>query len=108
MHLCEGGFVRSPDGKTIALLLRENSRHHNSQIMFSEDEGKTWTPPKNCRQPCAETATRFFPCLMEGCWFNSGMLPDQEERAGRQPDGRRLGSMDRPVGRPEKRHERLI
>ena len=46
MHLCEGGFVRSPDGKTIALLLRENSRHHNSQIMFSEDEGKTWTPPK--------------------------------------------------------------
>ena len=46
MHLCEGGFVRSPDGKTIALLLRENSRHHNSQIMFSGDEGKTWTPPK--------------------------------------------------------------
>ena len=45
MNLCEGGFVRSPEGKTIALLLRENSRHHNSQIMFSGDEGNTWTPP---------------------------------------------------------------
>lgn len=47
MHLCEGGFVRSPDGKTIALLLRENSRNNNSQVMFSQDEGKTWTEPRN-------------------------------------------------------------
>lgn len=44
-HLCEGGFVRSPDGSEIALLLRENSRHFNSQIMFSADEGKTWSQP---------------------------------------------------------------
>lgn len=46
MHLCEGGFVRSPDGKTIAILLRENSKKNNSQIMFSTDGGKTWTAPK--------------------------------------------------------------
>ncbi len=46
LHLCEGGFVRSPDGKEIALLLRENSRNNNSQIMFTRDEGKTWTTPK--------------------------------------------------------------
>ncbi|MDE0960798.1 MAG: sialidase family protein, partial [Planctomycetota bacterium] len=26
VHLCEPGFIRSPDGKTIALLMRENSR----------------------------------------------------------------------------------
>lgn len=45
LHLCEGGLVRSPNGKEIALLLRENSRHHNAQIMFSSDEGETWTSP---------------------------------------------------------------
>lgn len=47
MHLCEGGFVRSPDGKTIAMLLRENSRNHNSQVIYSTDEGKTWSKPSN-------------------------------------------------------------
>ncbi len=46
LHLCEGGFVRSPDGKEIALLLRENTRNNNSQVMFSRDEGKTWTAPR--------------------------------------------------------------
>lgn len=46
LHLCEAGLVRSPDGSTIGMLLRENSRYNNSQIMFSKDEGKTWTDPK--------------------------------------------------------------
>jgi hypothetical protein len=46
MHLCEPGIVRSPDGKTLAVLLRENSRKYNSQIIFSHDEGKTWTKPR--------------------------------------------------------------
>jgi hypothetical protein len=46
MHLCEPGVVRSPDGKTLAILLRENSRKFNSQIMFSSDEGKTWSLPR--------------------------------------------------------------
>lgn len=46
LHLCEAGIVRSPDGKSIALLLRENSRNHGSQIMISQDEGKTWSAPK--------------------------------------------------------------
>ena len=44
-HLCEPGFVRSPDGGTIALLLRENSRRANSQVIFSRDEGGTWSAP---------------------------------------------------------------
>lgn len=44
--LCEAGIVKSPDGKTLALLLRENNRLSNSQIMFSQDEGKTWSEPK--------------------------------------------------------------
>ena len=46
IQVCEPGVVRSPDGKTIAVLLRENSRKYNSQIIFSQDEGKTWTQPR--------------------------------------------------------------
>lgn len=46
-HICEPGLVRSPDGKQLAVLLRENSRRHNSQIIFSNDEGTTWTTIRN-------------------------------------------------------------
>jgi hypothetical protein len=45
-HLCEPGAVRSPDGKQIAVLLRENSRKMNSFVTFSDDEGKTWSAPR--------------------------------------------------------------
>lgn len=45
-HLCEPGAVRSPDGAEIAVLLRENSRRHNSFVAFSRDEGETWTTPR--------------------------------------------------------------
>jgi hypothetical protein len=46
MHLCEPGLIRSPDGKTLAVLLRENARKFNSQVIFSEDEGRTWSAPR--------------------------------------------------------------
>jgi len=46
VHLCEPGIVRSPDGRTLAALLRENSRRRNSYVIFSADEGATWTPPR--------------------------------------------------------------
>jgi hypothetical protein len=46
VHLCEPGVIRSPDGKTLAALLRENSRARNSSVMFSKDEGRTWTAPR--------------------------------------------------------------
>jgi hypothetical protein len=46
VHLCEPGAIRSPDGKQIAVLLRENRRKKNSHIIFSNDEGKTWTAPR--------------------------------------------------------------
>ena len=42
-HICEPGILRSPDGKQLAVLLRENTRQHNSQIIFSDDEGKSWS-----------------------------------------------------------------
>jgi len=46
VHLCEPGVIRSPDGRTLAALLRENSRTRNSFVMFSTDEGKTWSEPR--------------------------------------------------------------
>ena len=46
VHLCEPGCIRSPDGRQLAVLLRENSRRKNSHIIFSDDEGKTWTQPR--------------------------------------------------------------
>lgn len=46
LHLCEPGLIRSPDGRQMAILLRENSRRKNSHIMFSEDEGQTWSEPR--------------------------------------------------------------
>lgn len=46
VHLCEPGAVRSPDGKQIAILLRENRRQRNSFLIVSNDEGKTWSDPK--------------------------------------------------------------
>lgn len=45
-HLCEPGLIRSPDGETIAVLLRENSRLFNSFVIFSTDEGRTWSEPR--------------------------------------------------------------
>ena len=44
-HLCEPGLIRSPDGREIAVLLRENSRRFNSFVIFSRDEGRTWSRP---------------------------------------------------------------
>lgn len=45
-HLCEPGALRSPDGKQIAVLLRENSRQLNSFVIFSDDEGNSWSEPR--------------------------------------------------------------
>ncbi len=44
--LCEPGLVVSPDGSTLALLLRENSRARESFVVFSTDDGETWSPPR--------------------------------------------------------------
>lgn len=46
IHLCEPGWIRSPDGREIAVLLRENRRTRNSHVIFSRDEGATWTAPR--------------------------------------------------------------
>ena len=48
--------MRSPEGKQIAVLLRENRRKHNSFLITSEDEGKTWSKAKEL--PAALTGDR--------------------------------------------------
>ena len=46
VHLCEPGAVRSPDGETLAILLRENRRRKHSHVMFTDDGGENWTEPR--------------------------------------------------------------
>jgi hypothetical protein len=46
VHLCEPGCIRSPDGRQLAVLLRENRRLRNSHVIFSTDEGRTWSDPR--------------------------------------------------------------
>ncbi len=56
VHLCEPGCIRSPDGQRMAVLLRENARRKNSHVIFSNDEGKTWSQPREL--PLALTGDR--------------------------------------------------
>ena len=44
-NLCEPCCIRSPDGTTLALLMRENNHTGRSMMCFSSDEGATWTTP---------------------------------------------------------------
>ena len=46
VHLCEPGLIRSPGGKQLCVLLRENARRRNSFVIFSNDEGRSWTKPR--------------------------------------------------------------
>ncbi len=64
IHLCEPGSIRSPDGKQVAVLLRENSRRKNSYVIFSENEGKSWTEP------------RELPITLTGDRHTAKYLPD--------------------------------
>ena len=46
VDLCEPGAIRSPGGTSIAVLLRENSRKRNSFLITTDDEGETWSAPR--------------------------------------------------------------
>jgi len=45
MDPCEPFVFRSPDGKELCCVMRENKHKRNSLVMFSQDEGKTWSTP---------------------------------------------------------------
>jgi sialidase-1 len=49
--LCEPGPVLGPDGRRIAVLIRENRRRYHSLMIFSDDEGRSWTAPRAAPQP---------------------------------------------------------
>jgi hypothetical protein len=42
---CEPFVFRSPDGTELCCLMRENTHKGRSLMMFSKDEGKTWSKP---------------------------------------------------------------
>jgi hypothetical protein len=44
---CEPYVFRSPDGSELCALLRENTHKGCSLVMFSADEGATWSAPKD-------------------------------------------------------------
>lgn len=48
--------IASPDGKVLAMLMRENSRRHQSLISFSSDGAQTWSEPREL--PAALTGDR--------------------------------------------------
>jgi hypothetical protein len=43
---CEPWLIRSPNGRQLLCLLRENNRSWNSWMMTSDDEGRTWSPAR--------------------------------------------------------------
>lgn len=65
--LCEPFAFRSPDGDEICVLIRENSHKGRSMVIFSRDEGKTWTAP--VETPLGLTGDRH-----EGVYLSDGRL----------------------------------
>lgn len=47
MNLCEPFLLRSPDGSELCAILRDNAQKALSKLIFSRDEGRTWTAPEN-------------------------------------------------------------
>ncbi len=62
--LCEPNLIRSPDGKELACLFRENRRVKNSFLMISRDGGRTWSEP------------RELPASLTGDRHTAKYLPD--------------------------------
>ncbi|MCL2518756.1 MAG: glycoside hydrolase [Oscillospiraceae bacterium] len=44
-QICEPAIIRSPDGKQLTVLMRENTRKHNGFRIYSDDNGETWSEP---------------------------------------------------------------
>ncbi len=55
---CEPFTFRSPDNKELCCLMRENTHKGRSLMMFSRDEGKTWSPPQDT--PWGLTGDRHY------------------------------------------------
>ena len=47
MNICEPFLLPSPDGGELCSVLRDNAKDALSKLVFSRDEGKTWTAPED-------------------------------------------------------------
>ena len=101
-NLCEPGVLRSPDGKQIAVLLRENSRKYNSFVIFSNDEGLTWTEPREL--PAALTGDRHVGQVRA----RRPPLHQLSRHHPRQPHQRRLGRLGRHLRGHRQRPRRPV
>jgi len=80
---CEPCFIRSPDGKQLLCLMRENTKKINSVFIVSNDEGKTWSKPREVQ----------------------GALSGDRHQAKYGPDGRLvIAFRDTAAGSPTKGH----
>lgn len=61
-NLCEPCCLRSPDGRSLLLLARENRHKGRSMMSFSDDEGRTWSAPVDT--PWALTGDRHEGVLL--------------------------------------------
>ncbi len=65
---CEPFVFRSPDGDELCCLMRENTHKGRSLMMFSRDEGKTWSTPIDT--PWGLTGDRHMGTqLADGRWI---------------------------------------
>ena len=80
---CEPCFIRSPDGKQLLCLMRENTKKINSVFIVSNDEAETWSKPKEVQ----------------------GALSGDRHQARYAPDGRLVITFrDTAAGSPTKGH----
>ena len=56
---CEPAIIRSPDGKRLISIMRENRRQYNSLLIVSDDEGEMWSEPVEL--PASLTGDRHMP-----------------------------------------------
>ena len=77
-----GSPALSPDGRQIAMLLRENARRKNSHIMFSDDEGRTWSKPRELpvtltgdRHTCRYASDGRLVIVFRGRYANGNAIP---------------------------------
>ncbi|NNC87693.1 MAG: exo-alpha-sialidase [Akkermansiaceae bacterium] len=85
IHLCEPGAVRSPAGAQLAVLLRENLRRENSHVIFSEDEGATWTKSRQVpvtltgdRHTCRYTPDGRLVIVFRGRYAKGNAIPQTD------------------------------
>lgn len=123
VHLCEPGVVWSPDGETLAILLRENRRVKNSHVMFSGDRAATWTEPRELpawltgdrhiavNAPDGRIVVTFRFMARNDPWWGDWVawIGDWDHIVASDPAGERSVDADAPMtGKPGARRPMLV